>query len=250
MSTHRAPRGPRAALRSWIRRTALPVVVAVALAACAGAADDDAAAPTDEGSAPAVDEPADDDATGASDEDADDTASEADGDDPSVSLACTEEQPDCDDTIEVGGGDDGADSGAAGGGAAGSCLVGDEDCVDESYSGQDVARAVPVTSDELVGEDAPTGLTVDATGARIEGAAVLDDTTLQLAFSADPCTLVQDVVLTENDEEVRVLLLTGSDPRADACTQQVVEYVTTVELTDPLGDRTVLDLSGGPDPAE
>ena len=56
--------------------------------------------------------------------------------------------------------------------------------------------------------------------------------------------LVQDVLVTESPEEVRVLVLGGQDASVDECEDEGVSYAVTVDLEAPLGTRTLLDLAG------
>lgn len=133
----------------------------------------------------------------------------------------------------------------AGGAAAGSCLAGDTNCTDESFDGTDVSRPVPL-SDELPGAsaDLKSGESSGATGHVIEAATLVDDTTLALAWSGGACDVLQDVLVTESDTEVRILVLAGVEMGVDACTQQIVAWSTEITLDAPLGDRTILDLAG------
>lgn len=209
----------------WLRLVAVAAVLGTVLAACGsdGVADDPSGSdrsPTEADTAAPL--PTDTDP----DEDA------------PVSGACAEDEPDCTDTIDPGG-DDGST-----GGASGSCPVGDENCTDESFGGQDVTRPVPLSAAPLEGEDAIVGVTSGARPTQVIAAHLLADTTLQIGFGGNPCAVVQAVEIVESPEEVRLLLLTGMDPSVDACIESYVEYRTNVELDEPLGDRTVLDLSG------
>lgn len=194
--------------------TTRPALLALAVAACLGltacAGGDTASLPT-----------------------AEDLGAEGE---PTTSGLCAEGEPDCEDTI---------DPNASAGGAAGSCLVGDEDCTDESYDGQDVARPLPVAT-TADGEAVPAtrGETSGATGRRIEHAALIDDDTLELVVIGSRCMLVQDVLVTESPEEVRVLVLGGQDASVDECEDEGVSYAVTVDLEAPLGTRTLLDLAG------
>lgn len=155
---------------------------------------------------------------------------------PATSGMCAEGEPDCQDTI---------DPNASSGGAAGSCLAGDEDCTDESYDGQDVARPLPVaTTTDGEATPATRGETSGATGRRIEHAALVDEDTLELVVVGNRCMLVQDVLVTESADEVRVLVLGGQDAGVDACEDEGVSYAVTVDLDAPLGTRTLLDLAG------
>lgn len=158
-------------------------------------------------------------------------------DEPMTSGMCAEDEPDCEDTIV---GDSETEAGAAG-----SCLAGDEDCTDESYGGQDVAR--PVLLSDGIEEETTTaerGSTSGATGATIERAVLVDDDTVRLVFVGSPCTLVEDVLVTESPAEVRVLVLTGQDATVEACQDEGLWLTIDLDLAEPLGDRTLLDLAG------
>lgn len=200
---------------------ALATGLALVLTACGGTAEDGGGTDdtTSEQSAPDVEG---DDAT-------------ADGT-PGTDEMCAQGATDCDDAF---GPDD-----RAGAGSAGSCPAGDDDCTDESYDGQDVARPLPLASEPLTGEEATVGATDGATATTLTGAHLLEDRLLQVSFDGDPCTVVEDVVVTSTPDEVRLLVLTGHEAGTDACIQSLVQYTTTVELDEPLGDRTVVDLGG------
>lgn len=130
------------------------------------------------------------------------------------------------------------------GAAAGSCLAGDADCTDESNGGGDVAREVPVGDQLPTAEEARRGEADGATGRMIEAVVPQSDTTLGIAFSGGACDVVQDVMVMEDESEVRIMVLAGREMGVDACTDQLVTWTTTVTLEAPLGERTVLDISG------
>lgn len=132
----------------------------------------------------------------------------------------------------------------AGGAAAGSCLAGDTNCTDESYDGQDVARPVAL-SDALpeAAAEIERGESNGATGHAIE-AVIADGDTLGIAFSGGACDVLQDVLVTESDTEVRILVLAGVEASVETCTMQIVAWSTEITLDTPLGDRTILDLAG------
>jgi hypothetical protein len=204
-----------------LRRLAVAAVAALALAACGGAAGDDTAAG---------------DATDEEVLDTSETLPPNDGDEPPLTSGmCAEGEPDCQDTIA---------DGAAAGGAAGSCLAGDEDCTDESYGGQDVTRPVPLAPESSGAPALEEGLARDATGAPIDAVYAVDETTLEVTFTAGTCHLLQDVLVDESPAEVRLLVLAGMDPAVEMCTADVRQWTTTVDLAGPLGDRAVLDLAG------
>ncbi len=204
------------------RRTIRPqlavaaAVLGLALAGCAGTSDTSDTLPT-----------------------ADDLGVETtdgSGDEPMTSGMCAQDEPDCQDTLVSG---DGA------GAAAGSCLVGDEECTDESYDGQDVARPVRLSAEvEEETTTAERGATSGATGVAIEQAVLVDDDTVRLVFVGSPCTLVEDVLVTESPAEVRVLVLAGQDATVEACEDEGLWLSLDVDLDEPLGDRTLLDLAG------
>lgn len=206
--------GPRAA-----RLLAVSAVLSLTLAACGGGTGDTDGLPaTDDlvGDS-AADQPIDDQGTT-----------------PETSAMCTAEEPDCQDTIEPGGSDP----------AAGSCLAGDEDCTDESYGGQDMARPIPLAAAPSGADRIERGATSGATGRPVTAAYLIDDTTLELTFEGGACDLAEDVVVEESPGEVRVLVLSGMDASVDVCTQQIVQWSTEVALDAPLGDRQLLDLGG------
>lgn len=155
---------------------------------------------------------------------------------------CAAEEPDCDDMIVTGDGDTGSDTDDSG--AAGSCLAGDQDCTDESYGGQDVARPIPLSGSPSDAERIEPGPTSGATGRQVTAAHLAGDAVLELSFGGGACDLLEDVVVEESPGEVRVLVLSGMDASVDACTQQVVQWSTEVQLDAPLGDRQLLDLAG------
>ena len=197
----------------------LPLLVAalatsLALAACAGPADDTAGLPTAE----------------------DLGADEA----PVTSAMCVEDEPDCEDMIDPA-------TGAPAGDAAASCLVGDPDCTDESFDGQDVTRPVPLADalpdDEDV-QPAQRGTTDGATGRFIEQAALVDDDTVRLVVIGNRCMLVEDVLVIESPEEVRIMVLGGQDASVEACEDEGLSWSVDVDLDAPLGTRTLLDISG------
>lgn len=168
---------------------------------------------------------------------------------PVTSALCTTADPDCEDTIEDGVTDP----------AAGSCLADDEDCTDESYAGDDVARPIPLTDSPSDAERIARGATSGATGRPVTAAHLITDTTVELTFEGGACDLLEDVVVEESPGEggeggergqggeggeVRVLVLTGMDAEVDMCTQQIVQWSIEVELQAPLSDRQLLDLAG------
>lgn len=160
------------------------------------------------------------------------TADATDGDPASGSCLAGDE--DCTDES----------TGLEGDAASGSCLAGDEGCTDESYSGQDVTREVVVGDELPTAEEVKRGEARDATGRTIDMVVPQDDGTLGIAFTAGACDVVQDVLVQESDTEVRLLVLSGIEMSVDMCTQQLVQYTTVVTLEAPLGERTVLDISG------
>lgn len=188
-----------------------PLLVTAALGlllvGCAGGPADDAALPT-----------------------ADDLGAEGT---PATSGLCVEDEPDCQDTV------------VDGDPAAGSCLAGDPNCTDESWDGQDVTRPVPLVMD-IQEETTPAerGATSGATGAVIEQAALVDEDTVRLVVIGSACTLVEDVLVTEGDDEVRVLVLTGQDATVEACEDEGLWLTIDIDLDAPLGDRQLLDLAG------
>lgn len=129
------------------------------------------------------------------------------------------------------------------GSAAGSCLAGDPDCTDESFDGQDVARAVPLSDELPESQDARKGESSGAS-AQVLDVVTNDGTTLGLAWQGGACDVVQDVMVMEDEAEVRVMVLAGPEQGVDACTMQLVTWSTEVELAADLGTRTVVDLAG------
>lgn len=124
------------------------------------------------------------------------------------------------------------------------CLAGEPDCADDPSNGQDVAVPIPVGAEPPSGEPLPSGTSDVAQGAMLTGVGAVDDTTLRVQLDGGACDVLQDVVVQESDDEVRLLVLVGPEQGVEACTQQVVTYVTDVALDAPLGDRAVLDLGG------
>lgn len=160
-----------------------------------------------------------------------------------VLAACGGGTGTADDDAALGAEDGGGTQNGESGAAAGSCLAGDPDCTDESYSGQDVARFVPVAPGTSNAEPAERGRTDGATGAPITVVHRLDDRTLQVVFRTGACDLVEDVLVEESAEEVRVLVLTGQDPAVDVCTAEAVQRTVTVDLEESVEGRALLDLA-------
>lgn len=156
--------------------------------------------------------------------DCDDTAPDGE-----VAGMCAEDQPDCVDTIDPN---------------TSTCLAGEPDCADDPSNGLDMARPMPVGVDPPQGEPLPSGSSDMAQGAVLSQVGVVDDSTLRVQLDAGACDVLQDVVVQESPEEVRLLVLVGPEQGTDACTQQVVTYVVDVALDAPLADRAVLDLGG------
>ncbi|MFT4837878.1 MAG: hypothetical protein ACI9OB_000331 [Nonlabens sp.] len=163
---------------------------------------------------------------------------------PNPAAACIEGATDCDDTVS-GESDDPMVDPPESGAAAGSCLAGDADCTDESYSGQDVARFVDASEERSGAPQIARGATVGATGRFIEQAAVLEgETLLEITFTGGACDLVEDVLVVESDTEVRVLVLSAQDASVEMCTAQLVTWAIDIRLDAPLGGRGLADLSG------
>jgi hypothetical protein len=167
---------------------------------------------------------------------------------PNPAAACLEGATDCDDAVAGAAGDPMVDPPVVdppgSGGAAESCLAGDADCTDESYSGQDVARFVD-TSDERSGApQTARGATVGATGRFIEQVGVLEgETLLEITFTGGACDLVEDVLVVESDTEVRLLVLSAQDASVEMCTSQIVTWAIDIRLDVPLDGRVLMDLS-------
>ena len=220
--------------------TVVVATLSIALAACGGDTTDAAGLPTAEDLGVGEGQPLDpvEEPVGAGD------------DAPVTSGMCAAEQPDCQDTIDSSicapssteGCDDvevqPADP------AAGSCLAGDPDCTDESYGGQDVARPVPLSSEPSGAEPAARGATSGATAHRIEHAHLVDPDTLEVTIGDNPCMLVEDVLVEESPDEVRVLVLAGQDASVDGCIEPYVPFTVQIDLSQPMGERTLLDLAG------
>lgn len=224
-------------------RAVVPLLAAVALtlAACGDTTDPaDVTASCLEGS---TEQECEDVGTGAPDdpdetddtEEPDDTSDAVRGDEPMTSDMCAADQPDCIDTVEP----DDSDA------ADGTCLAGAEDCADDPSNGEDVARPVPLTDTAPDAAVLPEGESDAASGSTITSAHLQDDgRTLSLTINGGACDVLQDVVLQESDAEVRLLVLSGMDREVEACTQQIVTWRVDVELSSPLGQRTVADLAG------
>jgi hypothetical protein len=163
---------------------------------------------------------------------------------PNPAAACIEGATDCDDAV-VGAADDPMVDPPESGAAAGSCLAGDADCTDESYSGQDVARFVDASEERSGAPQIARGATVGATGRFIEQAAVLDgEMLLEITFTGGACDLVEDVLVVESETEVRVLVLSAQDASVEMCTAQLVTWAIDIRLDAPLGGRGLTDISG------
>lgn len=129
-------------------------------------------------------------------------------------------------------------------GITSSCLAGDEDCVDESNGGGDVTRPILLADQP---SDAPAierGPTAGATGRIISNAYLVDETTLQLTFDAGSCDRVEDVLVTESETEVRVMVLSAQSTDVETCAAVIQPWSIEVTLDAPLGDRELLDLAG------
>lgn len=224
---------PRSA--AW-RRGAAPwlVVAAFAVAGCATAEDDEATEPTptmssaeaaecEEGQAPCDDV----------------DTSEAP---PEVSGMCAEGEPDCDDMVQVPSSElptalptDG------GGGAAGTCLAEATECAD-------IPGAVPPGPPGGIDVEPREGLVqVRATPWTDVSPVDASQRVLRVTWSGGnvACDGLDRVEVEEHEDEVVVTVFTGLDPSADTCTLELVATSTTVELSAPLGPRSILDGSPG-----
>ncbi len=162
---------------------------------------------------------------------------------PNSAADCETDAPECNDTGEMAGDEPMVDP--AQGGAAGSCLAGDEGCTDESFDGQDVARHVDKSEERSGATQIARGTTTGASGRFIEQVAVLDgETLLEITFSGGACDLVEDVLVMESDTEVRLLVLSATDASVEMCTAEVVTWAIDITLDAPLGGRALTDLSG------
>jgi hypothetical protein len=163
---------------------------------------------------------------------------------PNPAAACLEGATDCDDAVG-GAADDPMVDPPVSGAAGESCLAGDADCTDESYSGQDVARFVDASEERSGAPQIARGATVGATGRFIEQAGVLEgETLLEITFTGGACDLVEDVLVVESDTEVRVLVLSAQDASVEMCTAQLVTWAIDIRLDAPFGGRGLADLSG------
>ncbi len=167
---------------------------------------------------------------------------------PNPAAACLEGDTSCDDTPDTMGdaaGDEALVDPAEGGAASGSCLAGDADCTDESYGGQDVARIIDKSDERSGAPIIARGATSGASGRFIEQVGVLEnDTLLEITFTGGACDLVEDVLVTESDTEVRLLVLSAQDATIEMCTAEVKSWAIDITLDAPLGGRTLTDLSG------
>ena len=60
----------------------------------------------------------------------------------------------------------------------------------------------------------------------------------------NPCMLIEDVLVTESPDEVRVLVLAGQDATTEGCDDEGLWWSVDIDLDTPLGDRALLDLAG------
>lgn len=153
---------------------------------------------------------------------------------------------------------DGGDDTASGvgtdpdpGPAAGACLVGSTDCVDTPGLGDDdptdstppdieVMDEAPHEYELIEARDAAD----DKTAAFLQWATV-DGSTLTVGYFAgvEPCFVTSEVIVSELEDVVAVTVLGGPDrTQPDAmCIEIAMAMAVEVELTEPLGDRRLVD---------
>jgi hypothetical protein len=124
----------------------------------------------------------------------------------------------------------------------GTCLSGDEACLDELGDAA-ASEAIPLVTGAADDADllvAAAGSTDGAFAHRVQAASV-DGTTLTLAFDALACEAVEDVLVMERDDAVEVVVLAG--PSADGpCPEDapVARRAVQVELVSPLDGRDLV----------
>jgi hypothetical protein len=76
-------------------------------------------------------------------------------------------------------------------------------------------------------------------------AEAIDDSTVEVRFwsGVEPCYVLDSVEVEETDETVTITLFEGSEPTDEdvACIEIAVWKATHVELSEPLGDRDIVD---------
>ncbi len=94
---------------------------------------------------------------------------------------------------------------------------------------------------------APVGGLDNPIPSAIESYAELGGSTIELRFYAgvETCYGLDEIVVDETEADVTVTLLVGSLPGADVCIEIAEAVKTRVDLSAPLGGRTLLDGSTG-----
>ncbi len=121
--------------------------------------------------------------------------------------------------------------------AAGTCLAGATECADNPSGGPPPpAEGTPVEPRE--------GL-VDVVATPWEAVAPVDEdqVVLEVAWTGGnpTCFGLDRVDVDEGEDAVTITVFTGQDPEVDLCTMEAVYTSTRVELSEPLGPRSILD---------
>lgn len=153
---------------------------------------------------------------------------------PSVAPMCAEDDPDCEDMVEVPSAD------PDDGGAAGACLEDATECADFPTGGPPPPEvgALVEPRDDLV----------DVAATPWESVAPVDDeqTTLAVAWTGgnETCFGLDRVEVEETDDAVTLTVYTGRVDGIEVCTMEAVLTTTEVVLAEPLGPRSILDGAG------
>jgi hypothetical protein len=119
----------------------------------------------------------------------------------------------------------------------------DSDGSDSDSSGSDGSDAADLPVEDGLTRTTSHPELVSAQKAPISDVATLNDQTIGVRFegAAEPCSLA-NVIVTETDTSITVLLQTGLNPDAAAmtCIAQVFNYEILVTLEQPIGDREII----------